>query len=93
MGSSVEWVLTSSKIGVPACELQIRAPDFRAGLDPETCQKPLQVKRECVTKQGSVLDMGPELAEIKATFREVSLTMIMMMNITRSRSCVTIKID
>ena len=37
--------------------------------------------------------MGPELAEIKATFREVSLTMIMMMNIIRSRSCVTIKID
>ena len=56
VGSSVEWVLTSSKIGVPAWELQIPAPDFRAGLDPGTHQKPLQVKRECVTKQGSVLE-------------------------------------
>ena len=37
--------------------------------------------------------MGPELAEIKATFREVSLTTIMMMNIRRPRSCVTTKID
>lgn len=56
VGSSVECVLTSSKIGVPAWELQIPAPDFRAGLDPGTRQKPLQVKRECVTKQGSVLE-------------------------------------
>lgn len=54
VGLSIDWVLTSSEIGVPACELQVPAPDSRAGLDPGPRQKPLQVKRECVAKQGSV---------------------------------------
>ena len=37
--------------------------------------------------------MGPELAEIKATFREVSLTTIMIISMIRSSSFVTTKID
>lgn len=37
--------------------------------------------------------MGPELAEIKATFREVSLTTIMIISMIRSSNFVTTKID
>lgn len=37
--------------------------------------------------------MGPELAETKATFREVSLTTIMIISVIRSSSFVTTKID